>query len=252
MRTTAMTMRAGSVFVGLLHCAPGHHRAFTDWHDTDHRPENVGQMRHVYHSERWVAPVDLVASREIRAGGPVDDHGQYLHTYWSSATPAQLQLDMAAVREQLEVLGRCEPINRDFVAVWRDRTHPIHAAVAAAPPGLSLDALPVAPKGGLVATMFGAPAKPDAALARYYTDVVPAITGIDGVLGLYSLLTTVDAAGSSASTRVVVQLCFVKDDPGGVPARLGEVEQALGEHPGERWYRGAYVPSTATDPTPYD
>jgi hypothetical protein len=244
-------MRAGAVFVGFLRGEPGHHRSFTTWHDTDHRPENVGRIRHVYHSERWVAPVELVARREITGAGPTDDFGHYVHTYWSMATPAELSHDMTAVRERLEVLGRCQPINRDFVATWRDRTYPVHALVAPDAPA-SADALPVAPNSGVVVTLFGAPVRPDQELEHYYTDVLPAVVDSDGVMGVYTLRTGVDAAGNTASSRIAVQLCYVSGDPLAVQARLGEIERRLGDHPGVRLFRGAYVPSTPTDPTPYD
>ena len=140
-------LKARSTFIGFLRCPPGRHEAFVTWHDTDHRPENVGQIEHVYHSERWVAPPHLAAARLVDAAGLVPDPGQYVHTYWSTATPEQLVYDMTVVHERLQAQGRCEPINRDFTAMWRDRMHPVNALVRPGGP-LGVDALPVAPHDG--------------------------------------------------------------------------------------------------------
>jgi hypothetical protein len=57
-----------------------------------------------------------------RATGDADP-GQYLMTYWSSAEPKEMLHDMAVVREKLAALGRCDQINRDFRATWRERMH---------------------------------------------------------------------------------------------------------------------------------
>ena len=250
--SAATSLRAKSVFVGFLRCPAGHHRAFTDWHDVDHRPENVAQMRHMYHSERWVSPPDMLAERHVAPDCPFDDAGHYLHTYWSSATPHELIHDMIAVREQLEVLGRCEQINRDFMAVWRDRTSPVFALSSPVAPGISIDALPLTRNAGVVVSLFGAPRRPDEALARYHSAVVPTVTRLDDVLGVYTLNTSTGAAGNTDSTRIVVQLCFVRANALGVQQQLGNVERELGEHPGTCLFRGSYVPSTFADPTPYE
>src|SRR5262245_36231379 len=141
-------MKAASVFVGALRVRPGCHDAFLDWHEDDHRPENHGVIPHVFHSARYIATPESVRRRRAAPGTPFEDAGTYLMTYWSTARPAELVRDMTIVREQLEALGRCAPIGRDFIAPWRDRlqvvkgyANPAHVVSPDAVPIVRHDAL---------------------------------------------------------------------------------------------------------------
>jgi len=146
-------MRLKSIMAAFLHCPPGHHQAFNFWHDNDHRPENHGVIPHIYHSQRWVAPPEYVAAR-----GAVDPTafpkggGEYLATYWSTATPEQLLYDMTVLREQLTVVGRCGAINRDFEGLWVARMHFVAAQTREGLP-LSADAVPLAPHKGILVSI---------------------------------------------------------------------------------------------------
>jgi hypothetical protein len=152
-------LRARSAFVGLLHCPPGHHAAFLDWHDLDHRPENHGHIPHIFHSQRWIARPESIAHREFAEGTAFADAGQYLMTYWSSAEPRQLLEDMTVLREQLAALGRCDAIGRDFQARWRERMHPVEAFTNPKL-GVGPDTAMLLPHDGLVITVGEQAAEP--------------------------------------------------------------------------------------------
>ena len=81
-------MKAAGVFVGLITCPPGRHRPFLEWHDGDHRPENVGQIPHMFHSARWIAPPESVPCREFGPDSPVGEAGEYLRPVQGYSDPA--------------------------------------------------------------------------------------------------------------------------------------------------------------------
>src|SRR5207302_5138949 len=101
-------MKAKSASLTLYHFEPGHHREICMWHDQDHKPEVVGTMPHVFISQRWVAPPDLVA---LRTTSSLEHQGgQYVNLYWSAGSPEAMQADFSFLGRQLEMLGRRQPM----------------------------------------------------------------------------------------------------------------------------------------------
>ena len=237
-------MRANSIFIGLLSCPPGHHDAFLDRHEQDHRPENHGCIEHIYHSARFVAPPESLAWREAAAEGPFSDAGQYVMTYWSSQAPERLLEDMTVLREQLAAIGRCEPINRDFHAVWRDR---MQLAKAYANPRhlASPDAAPFAPHASVVVTV-GVYADDSRAWARWYDhEAVPTLFEDEQFTAAFTLL-PMDLTARS----LFVHLHYSLGPPAGAQAGVREL---LALEPGpEIQFRGVYVPQHAGQPRFYE
>jgi hypothetical protein len=235
-------MRATSVFVGFLRCPPGHHDAFLDWHEEDHRPENHGTIEHIYHSARFIAPPEAVARRELGPDQRFADAGQYVMTYWSSAPPARLLEDMTVLREQLQAAGRCEPINRDFRAVWRDRLRVVEAD--ASPLHLaSPDAAPFAPHDALVVTVGRHSVDGRQGERRCGTASPMSLFEDDRFTAAFALTST-DAAERS----LVVHLHYALGPP-------DEAQAAVRAHaqPGlEIVFRGVYVPQYAGQPRFYE
>ena len=224
-------MKAASALTAFLTCPPGRHRAFNEWHDTDHRPENHGQIDHIYHSVRYVAEREQLAARQVLEGGLAGPGGEYLAMYWSTASPEQLLYDMTVVRERLRLLGRCEPINRDFRAVWRDRVHVVRAYV---PPGsiLSADAVPLAPHDGVVATLGQYPPELAAWARRHDDEFVPRLLAGGDVAGIFTFMPM-----KEQDHHLFVHLWFTTGDPLAVQTRATEIEADLGD-------------PAATDPSP--
>ena len=236
-------MKARSVFAGFLECPEGRHRAFNAWHDEDHRPENQAQIDHVYHSARYVADGAHIAAQRMLVGGLAQPGGQYFAMYWSTAGPEQLLYDMTVVRERLRLLGRCEPINRDFRAVWRDRLHLLGAHVPAVSV-LSADAVPIAPHGGVVATLGQYPKDLAGWARRHDEEFVPRLLSGGEVAAIFTFMPM-----KEQDHHLFLHVWFAKSDPLAVQARAGEIEADLGGPHAKIHLRSAYVPAT---PERYD
>ena len=231
-------MRAAGVFVGLITCPPGRHRAFLEWHDGDHRPENVGQIPHMYHSARWIAPPDAAACREFGPDSPVREAGEYLLTYWSAAAPQQLRDDMFALAGRLRALGRLQPMGRDFRITWREYLRPVRGYCDPAV-GLSPDAVPLLPHDGVVLTVGRAPDDGGRWSAEYDRAILPGLLASGSVPAALTFTTTPEAA-----RPLFVHLHYIRGNP--VEAQQA-IRAAVGAKPAID-YRGAYVPQHWSQP----
>jgi hypothetical protein len=95
-------MKARSASLTLYHFEPGHHKEVRIWHDQDHKPEVVGTTPHIYISQRWVAPPDLMATRP--PSSLEHNGGKYVNLYWSSGTPDEMQADFGVLGRRLELV----------------------------------------------------------------------------------------------------------------------------------------------------
>jgi hypothetical protein len=231
-------VKAAGVFVGLLTCPPGRHRAFLEWHDGDHRPENVGQIQHMFHSVRWIAPPESLPCREFGQDSPVEDAGEYLLTYWSTAEPERLRSDMLALAGQLRTLGRLDPMGRDFRITWREYLRPARGGAAAAA-GVSPDAVPFVPHDGVVITVGRAPDDGGRWNAEYDRVILPGLLASGPVLAALTLHAT-----PAAGPPLFVHLHYTRGNP--VEAQP-VIQAAVGTRP-EIDYRGAYVPQHWSEP----
>ena len=225
------------MFIGLLACPPGRHAAFLDWHDLDHRPENHGQIPHIFHSARWIAPPDSLAEREFEAGGPFADAGQYVMTYWSTAEPRQLLYDMTVLRDQLAGLGRCQAIGRDFRASWRERMHPVQGYVDPAL-GLSPDSAPLMPHDGLVVTVGEQPDDGGAWSASYARESLPALFATGSLVAALTLMTM-----AGVGPARFVHLHYVRGTPTDAQQTIREAVTSA-----RILFRGSYVPQHWSQP----
>jgi hypothetical protein len=231
-------MKAAGVFVGLIACPPGRHRAFLEWHDGDHRPENVGQIAHMFHSARWIAPPDSFPFREFGPDSPVREAGEYLLSYWSAAAPEQLRGDMFALADELRGLGRLQPMGRDFRITWREYLRPVHGYSDPAV-SLSPDAVPLVPHDGVVVTVGRAPDDGGRWSAEYDRAILPELLASGSVPAAVTLTTIQEAA-----QRLFVHLHYTHGDP-------VEVQQTIRAAVGTRPtidYRAAYVPQHWSQP----
>jgi hypothetical protein len=231
-------MKAAGVFVGLLTCPPGRHRVFLEWHDADHRPENVGQIPHMFHSARWIAPPESLPCREFGHGSPVDEAGEYLLTYWSTAAPQRLRTDMYTLADQLRALGRLEPMGRDFRITWREYLQPVRG-YSEPVPNLSPDAVPLVPHDGVVVTVGRAPDDAGQWNAEYDRAILPELLASGPVIAALTLTTT-----PQAEQQLFVHLHYTRGNP--VEAQQ-TIRAAVGARP-RIDYRGAYVPQHWSQP----
>jgi hypothetical protein len=234
-------MKVASVFVGVIHCPPGRHRAFLEWHDLDHRPANVGEIPHMFHSARWIAPPESLAAREVGADWSIQDSGQYLLSYWSTVPPQQLKPEMFLLRDRLAALGRCQPMNRDFSIPWREYAHPVRAYVD---PGLSFspDSVPFLPHDGVVVTVGREPNDGGQWAADYDREILPQLFESGALISSITLMNPVD------SEPGFVHLHYVRGNP--IEAQEA-IRAAVGPKPSIR-FRASYVPQHWAEPSFYE
>jgi hypothetical protein len=124
-------MKARSVSLTLYHFTPGHHREVCVWHDQDHKPEVVATMPHIFISQRWVAPPELMAARG--AGTLPHNGGEYVNLYWSSGSGDEMQADFAVLGRRLQLVGRMAEMQY-IERTWGDRLRPVSVQARAGLP----------------------------------------------------------------------------------------------------------------------
>jgi len=115
-------MKAKSASMTLYHFQPGHHKEVCLWHDSDHKPEVLGAMPHVFVSQRWVAPPDWMS---LRAPSDLPHQGgEYVNLYWSSGTAQEMTQDFEYLGKRLEAVGRMGPM-KYIERTWGGRLRPL-------------------------------------------------------------------------------------------------------------------------------
>jgi hypothetical protein len=197
---------------------PGDHRAYNEWHQLDHRPENL-RLPGVLWGERWVRSPDCAAATSAAEPPLRDLH--YVNMYWFDEPVAATTAAWSALAERTFHEGRRADIhlaNRLLMGFYRPIKGEAHRRIRVA-----ADVLPFRPNRGVhvTVTQIESPRTPDAErwFAWHDTEHVPAVVAIDGVAGAWTFAsestfeTALDLAGggSPASTRVL--LTYVDGDP---------------------------------------
>ncbi|MCU1457856.1 MAG: hypothetical protein JWL73_1948 [Actinomycetia bacterium] len=149
-------------FFSLAHLAdPGSHRAYNEWHQLDHRPENLA-LPGVTWGERWVHPPDVAELAVVGDVGPF----HYLNMYWFRAPVDQSRREWSELAERSLQWGRRADLalaTRPMMAFF----HPTQAYVSEGV-AISENALPIRPNLGVYArlTRVAEPRTP-AALDRF-------------------------------------------------------------------------------------
>jgi hypothetical protein len=245
---------AEAAFIGITRIDDiGDHRAYNEWHQLDHRPENL-LLDGVAWGERWVRSPDCVAATAASVGEWDDFH--YFNTYWFRPPVADAIDEWAQLADRSFHWGRRPEISivsRPFMSFFR----PVSGA--AAPRVLvSPDALPFRPNRGLYVTVTrtgGVAARARAELEQRYAwyarEGFPAMLARRGVAGVWAFAGSPELAppawaqqeasadpGVAQSVRIHVYFC--DGDPtelaeeiatsgvdGTVLAPGGEVEELL-------------------------
>ncbi len=206
---------------------PQRHREYNEWHQLDHRPENLA-LDGVLHGERWVRTPQC--AEHSTAGSVALSNTHYVNMYWFRE-PAD-----ASFRQWQELAERSFQWGRRPDVVFTNRPlMGLFATVAgyASPRVLvSPDALPFRPVRGLWLSLVRlvAPRSPQAHEYLRHRDrvVIPRLLRRPGVAGVYafsSLSTTLDPSwrpvpgsatfdpsGSDAGS-LRIELLFLDADP---------------------------------------
>jgi hypothetical protein len=196
---------------------PADHRAYNEWHQLDHRPENLA-LPGVVGGERWVRTPACaavgIADAELAAL-------HYLNMYWF-APPAERAVQLwQELAERSFQWGRRADVHLSR-RLWMGHVRALAGTVS---PNvlLSADALAFRPNRGIVLCITRvAEPRTAAAEGRYgwwQQEYVPAQVGRDGVVGAWTFAsesnfaTHADLADAAPPSSTRIALFYVDDDP---------------------------------------
>lgn len=221
---------------------PSKHRAYNEWHQLDHRPENLA-LDGVRYGERWVLSPDCAEVADLRHPELAGTH--YVNSYWFREPASASIAEWQGLAERSFQWGR-----RPDVA-WTSR--PLMGffstvrGVASRRVLVSADALPFRPNRGvhLTVSQVGDAHGPDAERSFAWHDRiwVPELLDCPGVAGVWTFSsdsttldpswravpgsTTFDAAGSDRG-HLRITLAFLDEDPVDVAQAIAVRSDRLG------------------------
>jgi hypothetical protein len=205
------------------------HRAFNEWHQLDHRPENL-VLPGVFWGERWVRSPDLC----VLVPTPEEmGSAQYANMYWFRGPWQDSVAEWTELAENSRHWGRRFDIGvsaRCFTGFFR----PVKG-YAAARVLVSPEALICRPARGIRVTLSrlsGTAVQQQAIAAWYDRERIPRCLECHGVAGAWTLITdpAIQTLGIDAPEGVTLRILFLDDDPESVEARLAD---RTSDHPDE-------------------
>jgi hypothetical protein len=204
---------------------PVEHRAYNEWHQLDHLPEQFPLPGIVY-GQRWVSTPACRAARGV-SEEPLDPI-HYL-TCYLMADPIEQTLD-----DFFDLGARLHDLDRFHRHRRAHLTGPFRVVDAAAAPRalVSAEAVPFRAHRGLYVIVEEH--RESDALLDYQrwlaTEHEPALLAVPGVAGIWTFASSEQLASprwSAGARRITV--CWLDDDPLDVAARLGPLERARRE-----------------------
>lgn len=207
------------------------HRLYNEWHQLDHRPENL-LLPGVAWGERWVHSPDCAAL--ARAPDPLLRNLHYVNLYWFREPVEASSREWSELAERSFHWGRRGDVhvaNRLLLAYFRPVKGYVNARVR-----LSADAMPFRPNRGIFLDVVRV-AEPRAPAAErlfewYDTMEIPRLLRCGGAVGAWTFAseetfaTHVDLSGEQVSESTRIHVYFLDGDPLGF-AR--EADQARDE-----------------------
>ena len=206
-------------FVTLEGAGPEEHRAYNEWHQLDHRPENLA-LPGVAWGDRWARPV------EYRGGVASDEHAptDYVAMYWFNDPVERGLQEWSDLGEDSFQWGRgplIPGVERKLLSFYR----PVKGY--AAPSALvSPEVIPYRPNRGLHLTLSRHAEHHSGATHEHFTwqdrSLIPALLDLDGVAGAWtfsfarhqahpSLPLATETADAPGSLRI--RLVYLDQDP---------------------------------------
>lgn len=213
---------------------PAGHRAYNEWHQLDHRPENL-LLDKVAWGERWVRSPDCC---DLTAAAVAEwDDFHYLNSYWFRSPVEAAIAEWAALADRSFHWGRRPDLlvaSRPFMGFFR----PMLGRVA--PRALvSAGALPLRPNRGVYLTVTRSAAVADRDRAElhacyewYAREGFERLLRTEGIAGVWALATAADLAPAAwaqqegsqreAAGTLRIHLYFCDNDPLEVAAEIAE------------------------------
>lgn len=208
---------------------PGLHRAYNEWHQLEHRPENL-RLPGVVWGERWVHSPDCAALATVPDATFANLH--YVNMYWFREPVADTTAEWSALAERSFHWGGRDDIHiakRLSMAFFRPIRGYVNPRVR-----VDADVLPFRPNRG-VHVMVTRVDEPRSRAAEklfgwYDRDHVPALLGCDGVAGVWTFASddtfagALDLTGAAAPPSVRIVLTYLDGDPVGVSRSLAALD----------------------------
>ncbi|MEV0971121.1 hypothetical protein [Microtetraspora glauca] len=208
---------------------PSRHRDYNEWHQLDHRPENLA-LPGVVHGDRWVR------SPDCRTAGTGDGwlrDVDYMAMYWFAEPAKQSIRQWKELGDTTLQQGRRPDLRwtaRPLMGIFQPVRGYVHPRVR-----ISAAALPFRPHTGiqvLVSEVEDAGGPEAEALFDWYDRVrIPRMLELPGVAGVWSFRSeavTVEGADGSlkplSGSTIRVTLAYLDADPLGVAAELAARE----------------------------
>lgn len=221
-------------FVTLVGAGPAEHRSYNEWHQLDHRPENLA-LPGVAWGDRWARPSDYKAAS---TAAPLHAETDYVAMYWFREPLDRAVQKWNDLGEDSFQWGRgplIPGVQRRLVAFFR----PVKGYVS--PRALvSATALPYRPNRGLQVTLtrFDDPHSLETHDLHAFEDreLIPAILDIEGVAGAWTFSLThhqrhsslpVKSATEDAPGSLRIRIVYLDQEPLETTQRITEAAQAL-------------------------
>jgi hypothetical protein len=201
------------------HSRDGDDRAYLEWHQLDHMPEQY-QLPGLLWGQRWAS---TAACEAVRAAA-VDDWAKTAHVVcYLMGDPLDETIDeFFTLGRALAEGGR---YSKSLPSQYLAGLHLLHAQ--ASPRALIVDeVVPYRPNRGiyLIVEEPTDPALQDQYIQRMHTDVLPALVSVPGVAGVLAFGTSPAIRRDSLSPGSYrITTCYLDDDPATVGARLAPV-----------------------------
>ena len=254
-------MLAETVFFSFAQITdPARHRDYNEWHQLDHRPENLA-LDGVRYGERWVRTPECAASSLVgddRLGGT-----HYVNIYWFREPWQASFAEWQGLAERSYRWGRRPELAytaRPMMGIFRTVSGSAAQRVL-----VSADALPFRPLRAVQLSLYRFDEShgphTHALLADARSRRVPALLATDGVAGAWSfssISTTLDpswrpVAGSATfdpsgtdAGLFHAELVFIDGDPDATRERIGAIAPAA-QPAGAEIFRSLLLPITPWD-----
>jgi hypothetical protein len=211
-------------FFSLSHHSPGgDDRAYLEWHQLDHMPEQY-LLPGLLWGQRWASTPACEAARAVA----VDDWAKTAHVVcYLMGRPLDETIDeFFTLGRALAEMGRySQALPKQYLAGLR-----LLFAQASPRALISDEAVPYRPNRGiyLIVEEPTDPARQDAYIQRMHSDVLPALVAVPGVAGALAFATTPAIRRdtfSPGSFRITT--CYLDDDPATVGERLAPVLEEI-------------------------
>jgi hypothetical protein len=207
---------------------PANHRAYNEWHQLDHRPENLA-LPGVVGGERWVSSPACAAASSC---APELAGLHYVNMYWFAPPAATSVAAWEELAERSFQWGRRDDVHL-AERLLMEHVRPVDGWVA---PGVRLSpaALAFRPNRGIVLTVTRFAEPRSAAAERRYRwwqdEHVPAQLARDGVVGCWTFAAEsnfavhADLAGGSPAPSTRFAVFYVDGDPVEAAAEFDAVD----------------------------